>query len=308
MSARKNARPARRSAALETREGAVEKWRDRVDRWLRQWLPAHPILGSFRSCAAVIFYGSLTRGFDDEFADVDLWALLPEERLPSLDALSATRFFELRLDGKEGHVTVHGVAEFADKVHRCCMDTIFQLRASLILTDPCGVAAGLRAAASAPMPRDVRRAFFMHHYMEMRSEHRACDNPMERRDPVALLLSLPKVLAHALRAAMVLDGEPYPYDKWLHFAARQTPTGQRLAPHVENVLDLLARDLLRFPGREREHPIGLELRAIRGLLVDAARQASLDEPWLDKWWLYMDEDQRQFAQVRWPMARLRGTA
>ena len=132
------------------------------------------------------------------------------------------------------------------------MDTIFQLRHGVVICDPSGIAADLRRDASACMPAEVRQAFFMHHYVEMRSEHRACDNPMERHDPVALLLSLPKVLAHALRAAMVLDGEPYPYDKWLYFAARQTPTGRLLAPHVETVLDLLGRDLLRFAGSERE--------------------------------------------------------
>ena len=37
---------------------------------------------------------------------------------------------------------------------------------------------------------------------------------------LAFLLSLPKAMAHALQTAMVIDGEPYPYDKWLCFAAR----------------------------------------------------------------------------------------
>lgn len=281
------------------RERCLAKWRPRIERWFPGWMEAHPVLRNFREGAGVVLYGSLTQGFDDEFADVDLWLLLSDDRLRALDAGSSTRFFEFESDGKKGHMTAHTCASFRDKVHRCDMDTIFHLRRAVLLADPGGAAGSLCRSVLAPMPAMVRRAFFMHHYIEMRSEHRACDNPIERRDPVALLLSLPKAVAHALRAAMVLDGEPYPYDKWLYHAARRTPTGAELAPHVEAILDLLAGDGLRSGRPERDHPLSLELRAIRRVLIDRARAGGIDEPWLISWWLAMDEDERQFAATRW---------
>ena len=153
--------------------------------------------------------------------------------------------------------------------------------------------------ARSPMSPDVRPTLFMNHYIEIRSEHRACDNPIERRDPVALLFFLPKVLAHALRAAMVLDGEPYPYDKWLFQVARSSPTGGLIAPSIDRVLDLFAAGHLRTPGPEPEHPIGLELRVIRNILLESARAGGIDEPWLIRWWPCMDEARAAMESVRW---------
>ena len=278
---------------------SLHKWQPLIAAWLPLFTAEHPVLQRISESGSVIFYGSLTQGWDDAFADIDLWLLLPDECMPRLDAFSRTRFFGFELDGRKGHITAHGLSEFREKIRCCCMDTIYQLRNGVVVADRSGVAADVRAEAASPMPEAVRRAFFMHHYIEMRSEHRACDSPMERHDPVALLLSLPKVLAHALRAGMILDREPYPYDKWLCSAARQTPTGQRLVPHVESILDLLGAGMLRFEGAEKEHPIGRELYALRRLLIDAARAGGIDEPWLDQWWLFMDEDERQFGEVRW---------
>ena len=139
----------------------------------------------------------------------------------------------------------------------------------------------------------------MWHYTEMRGEHRAVDNQIERRDPVAVLLSLPKALGHGLRAAMVLDGEPYPYDKWLYRAALETPTGRLLESAARRVLEGLASGALSVGGPERAHPLGRELRAIRQVLIDAARGKGLDRPWLDKWWLYMDQAREAIVSVRW---------
>ena len=101
------------------------------------------------------------------------------------------------------------------------------------------------------MREEVRRAWFRYHYVEMRGEHRAADNPIERGDSVAVLQAMTQTLSHALRAAVVLDGQPYPYIKWLAHAAFQTPTGKRLAPRVAELLDCLACDALRLPGPEK---------------------------------------------------------
>src|SRR5690606_29507336 len=97
--------------------------------------------------------------------------------------------------------------------------------------------------------------FFFYHYFQMRSFHRACDNPMERGNAVAVLFGVAQALAHALRAALVLDGHPYPYDKWLHLEAVRHPTGRALAAHVEVLLECMANDALRRAGPEKENPL-----------------------------------------------------
>jgi hypothetical protein len=238
-------------------------------------------------------------GINDEFSDLDVWLLVPSEDLPELDKTAGTRFFEMKVDGKLGHLTAESIEEFSESVHQCHMNTIYHLRKAEIITDNTGVALELIRLVRTPMPPQVSDAFFFHHYVEMRSEDRACDNPMERKDPVAVLLSLGKAMGHALRAAMVLDGEPYPYDKWLHLAAAQLPTGRGVTPHIERIIDLLRDDALHFPGSQRENPISLELRAIRRILIDAARAKGNDAQWLSKWWLHIDQARDAIEQIRW---------
>ena len=99
-------------------------------------------------------------------------------------------------------------------------------------------------------------------------------------------------ISHALRAAVVLDGEPYPYVKWLAAAAARRPTGARVGALVNELLELLATGALPIPGPEREHPLNVKLRQIRNLLIAAARSRGIDGPWLQRWYLHLDMRQR----------------
>ena len=117
---------------------------------------------------------------------------------------------------------------------------IFELRNACIIRESHGVAARLVEDALRPMPEAVRRAFFQYHYVEFRGDDRAADHPLDRGDPVAVLMAQTAALTHALQAAIVLHGEPYPYSKWLFHQAVQTPTGRVLPPLDGQWLDLLA--------------------------------------------------------------------
>ncbi len=279
--------------------GVRSRWTERLHQFLPEFLSQHPVLSRFRQHASVVLHGSITMGIDDEHADLDLWFLLPEADLAELDAACETRFFAIELDGKPGHLSAESCADFSQRLAGCEMDLIYQLRRAEVLTDEAAVAGKLVRQARTPMRRVVSEALFFYHYVEMRSDHRACDNPMERNGPVALLLLLPKTIAHALRAAIVLDGEPYPYDKWLYRAAAETSTGRQLLPHVQAILDHLAADGLRADGPESDHPIGLELRGMRQTLIDAAHSKGIDEPWLTEWWRFMTQARDVIKDVSW---------
>jgi len=274
-------------------------WATRLGEWLPGFIEKHPVLSGLDRLASVVLYGSTTAGVDDAFSDLDLWLLLTEADMVRLAAACETRFFGFELDGKAGHLTAHAVGEFREKVRGCEMDTICHLRNAVVLSDPTGAADELVRLACRPMRQAVSDAFFFYHYVEMRSEHRSCDNPMERNDPVASLLSLTKTIAHALRAAMVLDGEPYPYDKWLHRDALATPTGHLLGPSIERILGGLTGDGLRSEAPESDHPIGLELRVIRRLLIEAAQAKGNQAPWLHEWWLHMMQARQAIEGIRW---------
>lgn len=277
----------------------LNHWREKLQAYLPGFFDQHPVLSKFYQGATVFLHGSTTRGVDDRGSDLDLWLLQSDSDLAALDAASDTRFFEIELDGKPGHLNAESLSSFSQRLERCDMHLIAELRQAVILADHTGKARELLDMARRSMRDEVRRAFFFYHYVEMRGDHRSCDNPMERGHSFAVLASLAKTLAHALRAVMVLDGEPYPYEKWLHQTAVLTPTGSLLAPHVDQILNHLAADCLRLIGPEPANPISQTLRQIRQLLIDAARDRGIDEPWLEKWWLHINQARDVVTTVRW---------
>jgi hypothetical protein len=137
----------------------------------------------------------------------------------------------------------------------------------------------------------------------MRQAHRALDNPIERGDAPTVLFGVSATIEHALQAALVLEGEPYPYIKWLHHEASRTPTGAVLIPLVRDLLELLAKDMLSYPGPEKDHPLSLKLREIRNVLIAAARGKGIDGMWLEKWWLSIDTVREEITRVTWGGSR-----
>jgi hypothetical protein len=259
----------------------------------------HPALGAAARWS-VMWHGSMTRGIDDELADLDLWCLGRASDVRGLDAASPTRFFSFDHRGRHGHLNVESFDDFDARIRGCDLPLIAELRSARIVADPEGRAAALAARASVAMPEDVRAAWFRFHYVEHRGEHRSMDNSGARGHPVALLLAGANCLREALRAAMVVDGQPYPYDKWLHPEAMATPTGAALAPCVERLLDVLASDSLRAALPEASHPVVQALKEMRGVLVARARETGLHGDYLDRWWLHMTVVRQGIRAVRWP--------
>ena len=274
-------------------------WTKRLRGFLPEFFEQHTVLSRFHQRASVIFHGSTTMGIDDEHSDLDLWLLLTAADLAKLDAVSETRFFEITVDGKLGHLNADSVEGVSERLRRCDMDLIFQLRNAEIMSDDTGAAEQLIGLARTPMSKRVSEAFFFYHYVEMRGERRACGSPMQRGNPIGLLLAASKAIAHILKAALVLDREPYPYDKWLSYAAAKSTTGQQVLPKIDNVLDLFAGDALRLKAPLRNHPLYCALKDARDVLIQSARAKGLDAPWLTHWWLYMNQAQDEIKGIRW---------
>ncbi len=281
-------------------------WVKKLKKFVPEFLKQHEILKNFHEKASVILHGSITLGFDDPFSDIDLWLLIPKEELIQLEKISGTLFFEIEVNDKPGHLNAESIEEFSRQFYRLRnsndqpdLDIVFQLRNAVIVIDKTGIGKELITSACQPMRKEVSDCFFFYHYIEMRGDHRASDNPMERNHPVGVLLSLPKTLAQSLRAAMVLDNEPYPYDKWLYYMAKKMPTGKKLIPSIETILNILAEGGLHFKGSEKDNPISQEIREIRKILIEEARSRGNNSPWLEKWWLYMTQARAMIKEIHW---------
>jgi len=277
----------------------VPRWTRRLDGFAPEFFAATPALRPLVGRCAILLHGSTCLGVDDAFSDLDVWVLAPEPLVRQAEATAGTRFFTFGLDDKAGHFNLETMDEMADRVRRCDLERIAELRRCCILSDVDSRAANMKWSARCPMREPVRRAWFCHHYVDMRAAHRNADHPLERGDPLALLQCLVPTLDHALRAAMVLDGEPYPYVKWLGRAAAGTSTGSRVVPLVNDIVDQLSAGALRHPGPEAQHPLGQKLREIRRVLVDGATAGGIDETWLDRWWVHLTQARAGVGSVEW---------
>ncbi|MBL4575536.1 MAG: DUF4037 domain-containing protein [Opitutaceae bacterium] len=266
-----------------------------------KWLvhPAPPVLVALGDECPLIWHGSRARRITDEVADVDLWMVVDDDQLKMVEREAGTNFFVMKVKGVEGHVNLVTADHLVSAFSPVDMATLFELRNCQIVRDRDGFATELRNRSLAAMPDRIREAWFIHHYVRMRSEHRAADNPMFRGDAVAVLFGVSKTLEQALRAAMVLDGKPYPYHKWLHASAKLTPTGRIVAAMTDQAISLMGDGDLRRVGDERDNPLSLKLREIRAVLIEAAKAKGVDGPWPEKWWYHIDSSQRSILEEGW---------
>lgn len=280
--------------------GVASVWAERLAAALPRLLRegALPLPGPL----SVLLHGSTATGLDDEFSDLDLWALAPAEALDELDRRSSTRVLQFELDGKRGHLNLEDAAAFAERVERCDMPLLAELRSAVVLQDGLGVGAALTEVARRPMPEPVRKAWFQYHYVEMRGWHRTADNAVLRHDPAAVLLTMSAALGEALRAAMVLDGRPYPYPKWLAVRAARCPTGMRMVAQQQRLLAALEGGGLRSGDPDEAGGPGEALTAMRAALAERAQETGIDGDWLARWWLHIDRSRSGISDVRWPVA------
>jgi hypothetical protein len=279
-----------------------ESWADRVGAFLPGFAERIELLAPLRGRWSVLLHGSTSAGVDDDVSDLDVWALVPAGAFADVDRRSPTRVFPFQLAGKRGHLNVEDEAGFRDRVTRCDIPLIAELRLARVLEDDLGVGAALVAAARHPIPDDIRHAWFRYHYVEMRGSHRTADNAALRTEPMAVLLTTTPAVAEALRAAMILDREPYPYPKWLPSRAAACPTGSLVAAAGARFLGVLEAGGLRAPDLDGEGTLGEALREMRGILVERARSDGVDGDWLERWWFYIDEAREGVRDCRWPGA------
>jgi hypothetical protein len=277
---------------------------DLARRALPAALRAHPAIAALADRAAVVLHGSRAMGLSDDFADVDLWVLTGAAAAGAFEREHGGRFVEFSPEaesamGARGHFNVESIEALSARVRRCDFPLIAELRTAVALADPGGLSRELLALAGRPMSDTVRLAWFRYHYVEMRGEHRACDNAIERGDATALLLQVARTLEHAIRAASVLDREPYRYGKWLAHAARRTPSGAAVVALAERAIALIEGGALRVRGPEDAHPLTGVLKSMRRTLVESARAGGIDGPWLVEWWLHIDNARRGVDDIEW---------
>ncbi len=189
-------------------------WYKKVENSLQEIVIKIPNSKTYFDNCAVFLHGSTTTGMSDEYTDLDLWMLLPQDIYKDFIKESTVTFFDFELGGRWGHLNIENFEDFEKRIHNCDFPLIYEMKDSYLILDKINAEKTLYKKALAKLPKEIIEAYFLYHYVEARNWQKSCENIMRRQDSVSLLINIPKVLSHALKAAVILEGEPYPYDKW----------------------------------------------------------------------------------------------
>jgi len=222
--------------------------------------------------AAVVVTGSSARGTGDEFSDTDILALVPSESYKALydshrhaaqcgliavmnpDAFQYREFPLILVPGLKGHYKVHTFDEVECLISRYEDVTMWIHRDSLILHDPTGRYHEIQKSASS-YPDSVWRDRVRTHYLAAWMGASAAGNPLRRRDRAAVVLTLADCFTQVLRLCCLLEGLPFPYEKWLYREALRTNVGRALEPLLREFLEELLRpEIRRIPPESYERP------------------------------------------------------
>jgi hypothetical protein len=211
--------------------------------------------------AAVTAAGSAAVGWEDEFSDTDVLVFVPQEEWEAIyerhwQAVTEGRVSVMNprarehhefpysyIPGTNAHYMLYVFEEAEEKLARYDDVAMWVHGNSIVLHDPSGRYARLRAATS--YPEEVWRAKRRELYIGMANAGGAASNPLRRGDRAAVMLTLTDAVMHALRLCCLLEREPFPYEKWLLRAAAETEPGRAVLPLIEELLEELRRPEIR---------------------------------------------------------------
>ena len=257
------------------------------------------VLSALGDDLCVVLHGSTTRNVDDPFSDLDFYLLLDDEGTARFDSAAPSRFVDVIIDGKPGHLNVTPLANIENAFATPDFETIYELQHGVAVLDPSGRFDAIETRARLPMHEKLRRAALLFNYVEMRSFHRSADNPMDRNDRLSALSSVVETINYTIRCGFVIDGRVFPYSKWLYVAAALSPTGSLVLEGVDRILDLVLSDPTSLMGPEKENAISTQLRHMRAVIVDCAKASGIDEPWLNSWWHFFEAQRAALDDIEW---------
>jgi hypothetical protein len=231
-------------------------------------------LGFWEKCwprAAVAVAGSAAVGWEDESSDTDVLVFVPQEEWEAIyehhwqavsqgrvsvmnpRALQYNEFPYTHIPGTNAHYMLYVFEEAEEKLARYDDVAMWVHGNSIVLHDPSGRYARLRAATS--YPEEVWRAKRRELYIGIANAGGAASNPLRRGDRAVVMLTLMDAVTRALRLCCLLERKPFPYEKRLFRAAAETGPGRAVLPLVEELLAELRRPEIRRveTGTRSEH-------------------------------------------------------
>lgn len=256
-------------------------------------LRQHSVLNKYWNSVSLIVKGSSARGFADEYSDVDFVLFTDTETYGKMVADYVSQGLSQRTDGVflplgnwEGHYNLDTYEHLQQYFDDNDVMYIWEYVNVRIIHDPQGI--------YGKIIEDKTKAFqnrldslIKEQYLNIQLQLDWMRQPLRRGDKGAALLYGAAFWQACCRLLYLLNGRPYPCDKWLLYYLDDLPLYKTEAGGAKEYYesfsalgDLSAgKDLMEYP----MYAMGADLTSA---LAGALHEKYGDRQWIDEWYLY----------------------
>lgn len=236
----------------------------------------------------IVFHGSITAGIDDKYTDLDMWLIINSNTYSDFIAKNG-HFFDFEIEKKWGHINIENLELFKHRVLNCDFPLIYELRNSYFIQGNKDVLSVYKTSQK-EIRKEITENHFLYNYALARNWQKSLENVLRRDDKVSLLLTISRFIEYTLKAAIIINREPYPYKKWLHYAANKIDSCSSLVNEIYLLIDIIEQK--GFLGDKKDIEDNVLFKSMENIkisLKDLATQNNIESPIIEKWYLYIEQ-------------------
>jgi len=268
---------------------------DRAREYAQQIALCHPALKEVREKVGLVLAGSRAVGYHVPSSDYDFLALCDRDTYTDIARLAGVDHEATRIDlavdkeqikqrfGVEVDIAVYegrrverALGEYRDVV-------LWIWTNAKILSDPLNRIQTLQESVTG-YPRDVlERKLRAHYLMDFHLSVHGITYRYESQNVFSVVHALASKIAEFCRLCCLLDGKPFPYEKWLLRACQETTTGAKLSPFLVRALGNVTRlgdDLVASSELVRQAVYTLDTEAC-DILEEALVSWGIEKGWVE---------------------------
>ena len=259
-------------------------------------LAIHPVLKQYWARISVILKGSAARGNADGLSDIDLvlycdestrTAIIGGYRLAGMTQRSDGILMFFAGKGYDGHYHVESFDQLRHYFNAPDFIHVWEYQQVILLCDPShrfrnAVLRGTRQALGNPMIH-IKRA-----YLNLQLDLDWLRHPLKRGDGLSVYLHCAQLTRGFICISYLLDGKPYPPDKWSVHYLSTTRFGKRhnaqFAAYAHS--SATSTDIPCYLDLSC-YPLYTDAQKLVGQLERFTRKHYGNQPWLSEWYKYV---------------------
>ena len=221
-------------------------------RFIDDKLFQRPELVESQNRLAIVLAGSRAVGYHTPTSDYDLLGLCDASTyariLRNTDQDPSVVGIDISVDRKEAEQILGREVDFAvydvDRIQHAFQEfndvVLWIWTHAQVIVDPCHAVSELQTSVGG-YPKDVLERKLKQHFLQdfHLSVHGLTYHP-KSQNIFAVLNTMTSKISEYGKMCCLLDGKPFPYEKWLLRACADTQLGERLVPIFERVLSTLS--------------------------------------------------------------------